>query len=139
MSMCYWMCEGIGIATSALVPYLDVDKCTKLICEQTSGEIVSNKEDFDINDYLYGEVFENLADMLCHCDNSEAMTYGDNGDGESYFYYTKTYPWERLETEPKSIEEVHSIIKDAVQRVCNLTRDEIEEMINDDIYDFGCG
>lgn len=38
-----------------------------------------------------------------------------------------------------SIAEVHERIIDAVQCICDLSRTQIEDMIDDDIYDYGCG
>lgn len=139
MSMSYWMCEGVGIATNALKPHLDTLKCIELIKEQSNNELIPDEKDFDIEDYFFGQLFENLADMLCHCDSTGTLTWGDNGDGEYYFYYTPSYPWDRRENEPNSIVEVHERIKDAVQCLCSLTREQIEEFIDDDIYEYGCG
>lgn len=139
MSMNYWMCESIGIATNKLIPHLDTAKCIEVIKKQSNGELTPDADEFDIDDYFYGELFENLADMLCHCDTTNTLTYGDNGNGEYFFYYAPSYPWNRRENEPNSIAEVHERIKDAVQCICNMTREEIEAMIDDDIYEYGCG
>ena len=49
-----------------------------------------------------------------------------------------TYPWEH-HGYPSSIEQVHGIIIRAIKRVCDLTDDEIEELIDNDIYEVGCG
>ena len=139
MSMSYWMCEGVGIATNSLKPHLDTLKCIEFIKEQSNNEFIPDEKDFDIEDYFYGQLFENLADMLCHCDDTDTLTWGDNGEGEYYFYYTPSYPWNRQENESTSIAEVHERIKDSVQRLCNLTREQIEKFINDYIYEYGCG
>lgn len=138
MSMNYWMCEGIGIATSTLKPYLDTSKCIELIKEKSNNELIPDKRDFDIEDYFFG-LFENLADMLCYCDDTDTLTWTGDGEGEYYFYYTPSYPWNRRENEPNSMVEVHERIKDSVQRLCSLTREQIEEFIDDDIYECGFG
>lgn len=106
--------------------------------EQLPGEEIS-EDGFDIDDYLYGEPFENLADVFTFCDDTDSLTYGDNGDGESYFYYPPSYPWERTENEPSSIVEVHERVIKAVLRLCDMTREQVEALIDDDIYDYGCG
>lgn len=138
MSVCHWICEGIGIYTDDIFGELDTKKCIKFLKEQLPDEEI-DEEEFDIDDYLWGEPFDNLGDVLCHCDDSNTLTYGDNGDGEHYFFYTTSYPWERRENEPTSIEEVHNRIIAAVQKLCNLTSDQIEKLIRDDLYEYGCG
>ena len=139
MGKAYWVCEGIGIRTSELFPFLSTSKCIELIKEQTGNDVVPEEDGFDIGDYLYGTVFENLADMLCHCDDTSTLTYGDNGDGEHYFYYIPTYPWNCRVNEPKNISEVHERIKNAVMRICDISEEQIKKLIDDDIYDVGCG
>ena len=138
MSTVYWMCEGIGIRTNDLYPFLNERKCINAIKEQLPDEEI-DADDFDIDDYFYGEPFQNLGDLLCHVDDTNSLTYGDNGDGEYYFYYTPSYPWDRGENEPSSIAEVHERIISAVLRLCDMSREKIEEIIDDDIYDYGCG
>ncbi len=140
MSLSYWMCEGMGVRASDLTPHLNKLKCIAVIKEQLGDdEVVPEEKDFDIDDYLFGQLFENLADMLCHCDDTDTLTWGDNGDGEYFFYYVPSYPWDRRENEPQSIDEVHKRIKDAIQCICDLTREEIEKLIDNDIYEYGCG
>lgn len=139
MSMIYWMCQGIGIRTNELYPYLNQEKCACLIKKQIPDADIIEDDFFDIDDFFDGEPFENLWDMLCHCDDTNTLTYGDNGDGEYYFYYVPTYPWERKENEPISIQEVHERIIDAVLCLCNMSRKDVEALIDDDIYDYGCG
>ena len=138
MSMCYWMCEGVGIDTDFIREYLDKKKCIKFIREQFPSETVE-EEQFDLDDYLYGNPFDHLGDLLCHCDDTNTLTYGDNGDGTKYFYYTPSYPWNRRENEPQSIKEVHERIIAAVQEICTVPSQIVEEIIDDDIYEYGCG
>lgn len=138
MSMSYWICEGVGIRANQLRPFLNPQKCIQLLKEQLPGEEIS-EDGFDIDDYLYGEPFENLADVFTFCDDTDSLTYGDNGNGESYFYYPPSYPWERTENEPSSIAEVHERVIKAVLRLCDMTREQVETLIDDDIYDYGCG
>lgn len=51
MSMSYWICEGIGIRTNQLRPFLNTQKCIQLLKEQLPGEEIS-EDGFDIDDYL---------------------------------------------------------------------------------------
>lgn len=138
MSMSYWMCEGIGIRTNDLYPFLNAEKCIKVIKEQLPDEEI-DEEAFDIDEYFYGEPFQNLGELLCHVDDTDTLTYGDNGNGEYYFYYIRSYPWERKENESQSIEEVYERIIAAVTRLCDILPDEIRVLVDEDIYDYGCG
>lgn len=140
MSTCYWMCEGIGIKTNKLYPYLNKSKCISVLKRELGEDFwIQDDGDFEIDDYFFGNPFENMGDFLCHCDDTSTMTFGDNNDGDCYFYYVPSYPWERRHNEPLSITEVHERIIDAVQCICDLSRTQIEDMIDDDIYDYGCG
>ena len=116
MSMCHWVCEGIGINTDDVIGKINVKKCIKFLKEQLPDAEIDEK-DFDIYDFLYGQPFDNFGDVLCHCDDT----------------------WERRENEPASIEEVHERIIAAVQKLCDLTSDQIEKLIQDDLYEYGCG
>ena len=138
MSASYWICEGVGIRANQLCPFLNTQKCVQLLKKQMPGEEIS-EDRFDIDDYLYGEPFENLADVFTFCDDTDSITYADNGDGECYFLYPPSYPWERTENEPSSIAEVHERIIKAVLRLCDMTREQVEDLIDNDIYDYGCG
>ena len=141
MSMSYWMCAGIGIRVNQLYPHLNKKKCIEVLIKQLGEAEMEGIEpyEFEIDDYMFGEPFANLGDFLCTVDDTNTLTYGDNGYGEYYFYYTPSYPWERSKNEPVSIQEVHERIIDAVIQVCNLSRAEIEAMIDDEINDVGCG
>lgn len=138
MSTVYWTCEGVGIRTNELYPFLNKQKCIETIRKQVPDKEIE-EDDFDIDEYFFGEVFDNLGDMLCHVDDTNTLTYGDNNEGEYYFYYPPSYPWDRRENEPESIEEVHERIIAAVLQLCDMDRQEIEAIIDDSIYDYGCG
>lgn len=139
MSTQYWICEGIGIRANRLFLHLNAEKCIALVKEQLgNGFEEPSVEQFNIHDYLYGYLFEDIADMLCQCDDTHTLTFGDSGDGECFFYYPPSYPWSRNKNEPTSIEEVHKRIKKAVLRICDLSDAEIESMIDDDLYEVGC-
>lgn len=150
MSMCYWTIEGVGLNVDEVAPYLNKEKIIRFLTEQlcnepdtvadlnqmlTSGDF----SEFDIDDYLYGCPFENLADLLTHCDDTDSITYGDDGEGGYYFYYPPSMPWEMRDTEPKSVREVHDRIIAAVQKIIDLQPEEIDRLIDDDLYVVGCG
>ena len=48
--------------------------------------------------------------------------------------YSPSYPWERCEDEPESIEDVHKLIIETVKVICDLSDEEIEKLIDDEIY-----
>jgi len=150
MSVSYWMIEGIGIDTDKIRPYLNQDKLLDLLAEQLPKEddvleLIQLREDtgkcpeFNVDDYLYGQPFDNFADLLTHCDDTDTITYGDDGDGGCYFYYPPSMPWELRENDPKTIEEVHRRIIIAVQKVTDLSEAEIDELIDDELYVVGIG
>lgn len=146
MSVCYWIIEGVGIDTDKIVPYLNKDKLINFLAQQLLddediAELYSNPESFsfDIEDFLCGNPFDNLADLLTHCEDTDTLTYGDDGEGGSYFYYPPSMPWHMRKNESKTIDEVHERIISAVQKVTNLTDTEILDMIDDDIYVVGVG
>lgn len=146
MSVSYWMIEGVGINTDKIESSLDKEKLTQMLLEQLPDdedllEISTNKkyDELDVRDFLYGNLFENLGDLLTHCDDTDSITYGDDGESGSYFYYPPSMPWHRTETEPDTLEEVHRRIIKAVQTVTSLSASEIETMIDDDLYVVGIG
>lgn len=146
MSVSYWMIEGVGIDVEKVKPHFNNEKLAQLLAEQLpDDEIVieimekGSFSDLDINDFMYGEPFDNLADLLSHCDASNSLTYGDDGESGAYLYYPPSLPWERTENDPDTLEEVHRRIIKAVQRVTDLSDDEIEQMIDDELYVVGIG
>lgn len=146
MSVSYWMIEGVGIDVEKVKPHFNNEKLAQLLAEQLpDDEIVieimekGSFSDLDINDFMYGEPFDNLADLLSHCDDSNSLTYGDDGESGAYLYYPPSLPWERTENDPDTLEEVHRRIIKAVQRVTDLSDEEIDQMIDDELYVVGIG
>ena len=146
MSISYWMIEGIGINMDKVEPFLNKEKLAHMLLEQLPDDekiitIVENKvySQLDVRDFLYGNPFGNLAELLIHCDKTDSITYGDNGEGGVYFYYPPSMPWRRTEAEPDSVEEVHRRIIMAVKVVTDLSDEEIEAMIDDDLHVVGVG
>lgn len=150
MSMSYWIINGVGLNANEIIPYLNPEKTARFLIEQLPNEpeIVfaltqmlssGNFSTFDIDDFLYGGPFDNFADLLTHCDDTDSITYGDDGDGGHYFYYPPSMPWEMRDTEPSSVYDVHDRIATAIQRIADIDRDQIDHMIDDDLYIVGCG
>lgn len=157
MSMYYWIIEGVGLDTDKIYPYLDQEKVVKLLHEQLPDDewitkIVNSGRysDFTLKhdvydgktnlwDYLHNAFDGGIGDLLAHCDDTDTITFCDNGEGCEYFYYPPSMPWHRTETEPDSVEEVHRRIIKAVQKLTNLTDAEIDALIDDDLYVVGFG
>lgn len=144
--MSFWTIEGIGFNTNKIEPFINKKKLAKVLLKQLPDdelllETMKGKKycNLDIRDFLYGEPFDGLGDLLAHCDDTNSLTYGDNGNGESYFYYPPSYPWEWTENEPSSIAEVHERIIKAVLCLCDMTSEQVEKLIDDDFFDYGYG
>lgn len=146
MSMSYWMIEGVGLNADDVAPHINKEKAVRFFLEQLPEEsdladmIAANDySSFDIEEYYYGNGFENLADVLCHCDETDSLTFGDDGDGGAYFYYPPSMPWHHTINEPQSEQEVIDRIIKAVQKITDMTEEEIKKIINNDLYVVGCG
>lgn len=146
MSVSYWMIEGVGIDVDKIKPHLNNEKLVQLLSEQLPDDEIVNEImekgsycDLDINDFMYGEPFDNLGDLLTHCDDSNSLSYGDDGESGAYLYYPPSLPWQRTENDPETLEEVHRRIIKAVQRVTDLNAEEIDGMIDDELYVVGIG
>lgn len=159
MSMIVWAIQGIGIKANDVEPHLDINKIIKVARIIGTKETVeklkaykktlqATKQPLDIDDVL--SVFEieypspssaahieNIADLLLCCEETAAFTWTGNGEGTWYFYYKPSMPWERTDADPKSLSEVHERIIKAVQMVTKLSKDEIEDMIDDDLDEYG--
>lgn len=150
MSMDYWMIEGVGINTNEIMPHLNKEKLARFLVEQLGRDTETVAEmnqmidsgdfsELDIENYFHGYPFENLADLLTHCDDTDSITYGDDGEFRYYFYYPPSMPWEMRDSEPKTIREVHERIIAAVRKVSDLGADEIEQLIDDKLSVVGFG
>lgn len=145
MSVCYWSIEGIGIPMSEVFPHLNNAKVIDFLANELPEDInlnmwknADNPEEFDIDCYLYGMPFDNLAEMLTHCDNTDTLTFGET-ENDCFLYYRPSMPWDHVQNEPKSANEVHRRIVKAVQALTDLSEEEIESLIVDDLFEVGCG
>lgn len=146
MSACYWMIEGIGLEVGQLYDRIDKRKLINFLVEQLPDDEnlqewkrKRNLQDFDFDEYLYGDPFHNIADFFTHFDDTNTLNYGDNGDGEYFLYYPPLMPWEVSDDDPKSVEEVHQRIVKAIIQITDLKSQEIEDLIDDDLYVVGIG
>lgn len=144
MSMSYWVIDGVGMNTDKIRPYLNPKKIVRFIVEKYPGlEDLSKmvrKDDFSkfcLDEYLHGALFESLGDMLTFCDDTDCMTYAGDDDGGDYFYYPPSMPWHRWESDPQSLDDLHQRIVLAVQKVTDLSPDEILALVDDELYVVG--
>lgn len=137
----YWIVRGYGINASDISPsVVDKDKLISFLREKFPNEEID--DNLDVEDYLdwfaSGEYYDNLANLLCCCDDTGLLAWAGNGDGDWYVLYMPIYPWQISESDPKTLEELQKIIVAAVQKVCNLSEEEIIELMSD-INELGCG
>ena len=138
MSMSYWSLQGVGLNAEELKPYLNTQRCIDLYRKIYPDEEI-NLSDADDEDFLFRDMFDNIGDLLWCADESNTLSYSCNGDGVWFFLYEPTFPWNRNENEPRTLQEAHKLLIDAVVRVCDLDRTEVERMIDDDLYEYGFG
>ncbi len=138
MSTCYWMITGIGICTKKIAEHIDKKKLAHVLSEHIpdNEELLSmiksdNYDGLNVDDYLHKKPFENLADLLCHCDDTDTITCEEDGQGNNYFYYSPSMPWHRRENEPQSREEVYARILAAVQKITTLSEEDVDNFIDD--------
>lgn len=137
----HWIISGVGICADELRPFIDYEKLTSFLKEEyeiDDGNLTLT-EKTGLDGLMHGCPYDNFAELLTHCDETDLLTYDDTGNGEcSYLFYPPTMPWNRRENEPTSPEEVHELIAVAVSKICNIPREKLEELINDELYVEGC-
>ena len=145
MSMCYWTVSGIGIDTVKMWDHINKRKAIDALLALFPDDLEllewkkrKNLQGFRIEEYLYEADIYNFAELLTKCDDTNTLTFGDADDGE-FLYYPPSMPWDRKENEPKSVQEVHDRIVAAVMKVVDMSKEEIEALIEDDIFAVGCG
>jgi len=136
MSVETYIIEGIGVKTKQLRPYLNDENCIAFLKEY-DATIVIDEDSFNINDYISGKPFKNLSELLYFCDYSDCLRCDGDGNGEDYLYYPPKYPWQLKENDPRSIEEAHKLLIETIQRICDISREDVEALIDDDLYEVG--
>ena len=143
----HYTVEGIGIDTDKISDRIDTRKLVEFLIAQLPDDDELKEiyekgepfEDFDIDNYLYGNPYNCLAEIFADCDDTSQLTYNDNNESKDYVLFQKQYPWEYGENSPRSVQDVHGILIDAVMKITDMTPDEIEDVIDDDIHDYGWG
>ena len=136
-----WPIIGIGICITDLEEDLDKERVALLLQEQLPEDEnvrrIVQTGDYDklnLDKYLHGRVFDNLADLFTYCDDTDTLTYADNNGGYCFLYYPPSMPWERGESDPDSREEVHRRIIRAVKKLTTMPESKIAEMIDDALF-----
>lgn len=146
MSMSYWIIEGIGLNVADIEPHINKEKTVRFFSEQLPDEMdlkniatTGDHTSFDMEEYYCGRGFENLADVLCHCDDTDSLTFGNDGEDGVYFYYPPSMPWHHTPNEPQTEQEVVDRIIKAVQKITDMTKEEVEKVIDKELYVVGAG
>ena len=173
MSISYSTISGIGFVLQEVSPYMD-DKafaceCLKAIKESSDVfqsvdddayefiESVANAPDGSAPVNLvasllddYGVEPSDLAAFFLLYDKNSVFTWAyvsdvdSSYDGNIVLYYTQTYPWNRREGEPQSVEDVHEQLFDMMKPFLRnadslYTKTLFNKHIDDEIYvTFGC-
>lgn len=173
MSISYSTISGIGFVLQEVSPYMD-DKafaceCLKAIKESSDVfqsvdddayefiESVANAPDGSAPVNLvasllddYGVEPSDLAAFFLLYDKNSVFTWAyvsdvdSSYDGNIVLYYTQTYPWNRREGEPQSVEDVHEQLFDMMKPFLRnadslYTKNLFNKHIDDEIYvTFGC-
>ena len=139
MSKTYWANEGIGIDCSELVPYLSRKKIIAFLRKLNPEYAEHLKEDVtddELQEIIDGD-FDGLCKVLAVAGESSVLVWAHGGEGgsrEGYLLYPPKYPWNLTEDDPKTEEEARELIKKAVRRVCEISEQRLDYLI-DFIYE----
>lgn len=146
MSFNYFTIEGIGVTESNIAPFVNPKKvieCIKKLCPSELEDIENDTNGVDDIDELEnivdgyicsGGYYKSICEMLVYMNDENFLLFEPSND-EDYLFYPRKYPWEMKKGEPKTLQEVHEIIIDAVLLVCDMTREQVENLIDDDIFE----
>lgn len=135
---------GIGLKVKNITPYFVKSKVIREILDQV-GEFIDAEyanelrriyrtgrdEKVVTEDVIYQAGYNSSAEFLMWCDVSDIISCGKDLSGDECVFFARSMPWERVENEPESIDEVYSRIVEMVQRVTNMTADQIADLIID--------
>ena len=163
MSMVYWVCQGIGIEQSAIIPFLDGEKLAQVIIANEPDEDVSNQIEVEVTaeeleeefafstladeekvnvllDIISGDTHQ-LPSVLRCADKKHVLEACSNNDGLYFLLYPPSYPWEEPHNMFKTKNEVFEYICDVLMQFCrnDISRQTIKDIIDDDIYEPGAG
>jgi hypothetical protein len=150
MGTCHWVCQGIGVEHSNILPLLDADKLKVLFVDISEDEWESEynysalaKEEkidaimecIDCSDFC-----DKLPELLQQKDDRGVLETGNDNDGLYFLLYSPRYPWEESGGFT-SQDEVVKYFYDLIRPFCrdDVTEGELLAVIDEDIYAYGCG
>lgn len=118
---------AIGIDTYLLLDFIDTKKLYNFLQEELQGMHIP--QDVNIEDLTHGQPYCCLGEVFALLDNSDTLTFDGN-----YLFYPQSFPWERTDNEPQTIEDVHNNIIKAVQKLVDLEEEQIDEFIDNAMH-----
>ena len=148
----YWICEGIGIEEQELVPFLDPIKLAQYMQDEKDYEFEDELLDED-SDFRKMSPLEQIKELIDYCDEASSITEilaeankkrvlvsANDNCGKYFLLYPPSYPWQNT-GDFSGLEEVKEYICDFVLPFCrdDVKRQQIYDIIDEDIYEFGVG
>ena len=151
MSMCYWVCEGIGFEQSDLIPLLDGDKVKTLFAVFVTDEVWEEEYNFSsrTNDKKVEAIMEmidcsdfdnKLPELFQQKDDKGVLSCQNDNDGQYFLLYSPRYPWNESGGFT-SQEEVVRYFYDLLRPFCkdDVSEKDLLAVIDVDIHAHGCG
>lgn len=139
MSMHYGAVYGYGIAVDGLGDRIVSDKFVKFAKEK--GLWLDEYDDRIDSDYIDSTLildcletyYMSLEEMFADVDETGLLDYDSGMENGGYLLYYPSYPWSNncwtLAKPPETREQVDDAIVKAIQKLTDLTEDEIESRI----------
>lgn len=125
--------RAIGLEVSSFSSFVDEGKVKKLFDEKGLTEDVTGG-DYNYENCLKLFRAESFAELLYNLDETDCLSYRTYREDEQYLFYEPTFPWERKEEEPETLEDAQEMIIRMIQKVTNVSADQILSMINYELF-----
>jgi len=136
MSVSYWGIVGYGVCIDNLYKYLDHEKINKIVRKLNLHYTFD--DDVLEDDTFEGAVYDCFAEFLCDLDDDNIFNWDDDGNGRSFFLYMPSYPWQRKENEPQTLNQVRDRMVKLLKIVCDASSEDLYNTLGY-ISDWGCG
>ena len=149
MSMNCEIAQGIGLVLDdSVISRIDDEKLTKALKNQLSFDYEDvfyelypegdKDKDFfhkeDIGLLLYGVTYNYIAEIFEETmQQRHVLTYA-HIEGDDVLFIPPVFPWQVKEDDPKTEEEAIDLICQAVMNLTNMTKEEVKEKIDTDLY-----
>lgn len=143
-----WMIYGIGIETQPVEDNLNAEKLKaelRKIPEFADAlGVIGDVQHYNSDEEWVSAVFAELqidsaAELLSRLDRTQTLTYSSDGNGNNYLFYPPSFPWQRVENEPETAEQVIENITKLICSVTNLAAEKIAPMIDEELQVECCG